>query len=105
MTFQIIAISLLFMVIGMVVQFRLKSKFSKYSKILMKSGLSGKEVAQKMLRDNGIYDVTVTSVEGSLTDHYNPIHKTVNLSSDVYEGRSVSSAAIAAHECGHAVQH
>ena len=93
------------MLIGMAVQYQLKSKFSEYSKIATGSGLSGKEVAQKMLKDNGIYDVQVTSVEGSLTDHYNPANKTVNLSPDVYEGRSIASAAIAAHECGHAVQH
>ena len=105
MTFGIIAVSLIFMLIGMAVQFKLKSKFSEYSKIPTGSGLSGKEVAQKMLKDNGIYDVQVTSVEGNLTDHYNPANKTVNLSADVYEGRSIASAAIAAHECGHAVQH
>ncbi len=105
MTFGIIAISVVFMLIGMAVQFRLKSKFSEYSKVATSSGLSGKEIAQKMLKDNGIYDVQVTSVEGSLTDHYNPVNKTVNLSADVYEGRSVAAAAIAAHECGHAVQH
>lgn len=93
------------MLLGMAVQFRLKSKFSEYSKVPTSSGLSGQEVAQKMLRDNGIYDVQVTSVEGALTDHYNPLNKTVNLSADVYAGRSVASAAIAAHECGHAVQH
>ncbi|MBC7534538.1 MAG: zinc metallopeptidase [Ferruginibacter sp.] len=99
------AVSVLFMLLGMAVQFRLKSKFSEYSKVPTSSGLSGQEVAQKMLRDNGIYDVQVTSVEGALTDHYNPLNKTVNLSADVYAGRSVASAAIAAHECGHAVQH
>ncbi len=105
MTIGIIAVSVLFMLLGMAVQFRLKSKFSEYSKVPTSSGLSGQEVAQKMLRDNGIYDVQVTSVEGALTDHYNPLNKTVNLSADVYAGRSVASAAIAAHECGHAVQH
>ncbi|MFT3908984.1 MAG: zinc metallopeptidase [Ferruginibacter sp.] len=105
MTFEIIAVSVIFMLIGMAVQFRLKSKFSEYSKLGTISGLSGKEVAEKMLRDNGIYDVQVVSVEGSLTDHYNPANKTVNLSADVYDGRSISAAAIAAHECGHAVQH
>lgn len=93
------------MLLGMAVQSRLKSKFSDYSKVPTSSGLSGQEVAQKMLRDNGIYDVQVTSVEGALTDHYNPLDKTVNLSADVYAGRSVAAAAIAAHECGHAVQH
>ena len=105
MTFGIIAVSVIFMLIGMAVQHQLKSKFSEYSKIATGSGLSGKEVAQKMLKDNGIYDVQVTSVEGSLTDHYNPANKTVNLSAEVYEGRSIAAAAIAAHECGHAVQH
>lgn len=105
MTLGIIAVSVVFMLIGMAVQFRLKSKFSEYSKLATTSGLSGKEVAEKMLRDNGIYDVQVISVEGSLTDHYNPLNKTVNLSAEVYENTSVAAAAIAAHECGHAVQH
>jgi uncharacterized protein len=93
------------MVIGMIVQFTLKSKFKRYSQIPTSSGLSGKEVAEKMLRDNGIYDVQVISVNGILSDHYDPAKKTVNLSADVYEGRNVSAAAVAAHECGHAVQH
>ena len=101
----LIFISLLFMVIGMLVQGRLKSRFEEYSKVPTSSGLSGKEVAEKMLRDNGIYDVQVTSVDGFLSDHYNPMNKTVNLSPDVYNGRNVSAAAVAAHECGHAVQH
>jgi Zn-dependent membrane protease YugP len=101
----IIFISLLFMVIGMAVQFRLKSKFSAYSKIPTGSGLSGKEIAEKMLHDNGIFDVTVISVNGFLSDHYDPTKKTVNLSPDVYSGRNISAAAVAAHECGHAVQH
>jgi Zn-dependent membrane protease YugP len=105
MTFGILAVSIFFMVLGMAVQFRLKSKFNKYSKEGLAINLSGQEIAQKMLRDNGIYDVQVTCVEGSLTDHYNPVNKTVNLSRDVYEGRSISSAAVASHECGHAVQH
>jgi uncharacterized protein len=105
MTIGIIFISLLFMVIGMIVQFTLKSKFNTYSKIPTSSGLSGKEVAEKMLRDNGIYDVQITSVEGMLSDHYDPVKKTVNLSADVFEGRNISAAAVAAHECGHAVQH
>lgn len=87
------------------VQWRFKSKFKKYAEIGLLSGLSGKEVAERMLRDNGIADVKVISVEGQLTDHYNPANKTVNLSTDVYQSRSVASAAIAAHECGHAVQH
>ena len=94
-----------FAVVGMLVSFRLKSKFQQYSREPMSSGLSGKEVAQKMLRDNGIYDVQVTSTPGFLSDHYNPATKVVNLSADVYEGRNVAAAAVAAHECGHAVQH
>lgn len=105
MPLGIIFISLLFMVLGMFVQYRLKSKFSTYSKIPTGSGLSGKEIAEKMLHDNGIFDVTVTSVPGFLSDHYDPAKKTVNLSPDVYEGRNISAAAVAAHECGHAVQH
>jgi uncharacterized protein len=105
MTFGIIAISVIFMIIGMVVQNRLKSKFAQYGKVPTSSGLSGAEIAKKMLRDNGIYDVDVVSVPGSLSDHYNPANKTVNLSTEVYEGRNVSAAAVAAHECGHAVQH
>lgn len=105
MTFGIMAISIVFMLIGMVVQFRLKSKFKKYSAVGTSSGMSGREVAQKMLRDNGIYDVQVVSVPGFLSDHYDPTKKTVNLSPDVYEGRNVAAAAVAAHECGHAVQH
>ncbi len=87
------------------VSWRLRSKFNEYSQIGLTNGLSGAEVAQKMLNENGIYDVRVVSVEGMLTDNYNPQEKTVNLSADVYYGRSVASAAIAAHECGHAVQH
>ncbi|MBK6633455.1 MAG: zinc metallopeptidase [Chitinophagaceae bacterium] len=89
----------------MLVQYRLKSKFAQYSKVPTSSGMSGKEIAEKMLRDNGIYDVKVTSVDGFLSDHYNPLNKTVNLSPDVYAGSNVSAAAVAAHECGHAVQH
>jgi uncharacterized protein len=91
--------------IGMIVSNRLKSKFKEYSQIGLRNGLSGREIAEKMLRDSGIYDVKVISVPGFLSDHYNPQDKTVNLSPDVYEGRSVSAAAVAAHECGHAVQH
>lgn len=101
----LLVISLVFMGIGMLVSSRLKSKFAHYSQERLSSGLSGKEVAQKMLRDNGIYDVNVVSVEGQLTDHYNPVNKTVNLSTDVYHGQHVAAAAVAAHECGHAVQH
>lgn len=91
--------------VSFIVQWRFKSKFNQYAEIPLLSGLSGKEVAERMLRDNGIYDVQVISVEGQLTDHYNPADKTVNLSPDVYNSRSVGSAAVAAHECGHAVQH
>lgn len=105
MTAGILFVSLIFMVIGMIVQSRLKSKFEQYSHIPTSSGMSGAEIAKKMLNDNGIYDVQITSVEGKLTDHYNPTNKTVNLSPDVYAGRNVSAAAVAAHECGHAVQH
>ncbi len=91
--------------LGLIVSGRLKSKFKEYSEVALSNGMSGKEVAEKMLRDNGIYDVQVISVPGFLTDHYNPADKTVNLSPDVYSGRSISAAAVAAHECGHAVQH
>ncbi|MEO6233484.1 MAG: zinc metallopeptidase [Ferruginibacter sp.] len=105
MTFGMVAISIIFMLIGMLVQFRLKSKFTEYGKVHTSSGLSGKEIAQKMLRDNGIYDVAVISVPGFLSDHYDPAKKTINLSLDVYDGRTVAAAAVSAHECGHAVQH
>jgi len=84
---------------------RLKSKFEKYSKISLRNGMSGAEIAEKMLKDNGIYDVKVITTEGQLTDHYNPLDKTVNLSRDNYYGRNVTAAAVSAHECGHAVQH
>lgn len=87
------------------VQNRLKSKFEKYSNTPIRSNLSGKEIAEKMLADNGIYDVKVLSVAGQLTDHYHPTHKTVNLSEAVYNQRNAAAAAVAAHECGHAVQH
>jgi Zn-dependent membrane protease YugP len=83
----------------------LKSKFNAYRKLPLRSGLSGREVAERMLRENGIYDVKVVSVDGFLSDHYNPSTKTINLSPDVYSGVNVSAAAVAAHECGHAVQH
>lgn len=101
----IILISVVFMGIGWIVSNRLKSKFAKYSKIGLRNGLSGAEIAQKMLTDNQIHDVKITQVAGSLTDHYNPQNKTVNLSAEVYQGRSASAAAVAAHEVGHAVQH
>lgn len=87
------------------VQANLKNKFERYAQMRLDSGLTGREVAEKMLHDNGIYDVRVTSTSGSLTDHYNPTDKTVNLSEDVYNECSVAAAAVAAHECGHAVQH
>ncbi|HQE11356.1 MAG TPA: zinc metallopeptidase [Flavipsychrobacter sp.] len=91
--------------VGMLVSNRLKSKFKQYSAVSLLNRMSGKEIAEKMLRDNGIMDVQVISTPGFLSDHYNPQDKTVNLSPDVYEGRSVAAAAVAAHECGHAVQH
>ncbi|HEY0176440.1 MAG TPA: zinc metallopeptidase [Pedobacter sp.] len=93
------------LIVSMFVQWKFRSKFSKYAEMQLNSGLSGHEVAEKMLHDNGIYDVRVMSADGQLTDHYNPSDKTVNLSTDVYYGRSVAAAAVAAHECGHAVQH
>ncbi len=105
MTISILVVSIVFMLLGMLVQFRLKSKFAEYAKVPTSTGMSGKEVAEKMLKDNGIYDVQIISVDGFLSDHYNPANKTVNLSPDVFEGRNVSAAAVAAHECGHAVQH
>lgn len=105
MTPSILLISLLFIGLSMLVSGVLKSKFTRYSKIGLRNNLSGKEIAEKMLRDNGIYDVQVISANGFLSDHYNPMNKTVNLSPDVYSGRSISAAAVAAHECGHAVQH
>jgi Zn-dependent membrane protease YugP len=89
----------------MFVSNRLKKKFNQYNEVYLASGLSGKEIAEKMLRDNGIYDVQVVSVEGFLSDHYDPVKKTVNLSPEVYHNRTVSAAAVSAHECGHAVQH
>jgi Zn-dependent membrane protease YugP len=98
-------VSFLFLGISMLVSMILKGKFTKYSKVSLRNGLSGREIAEKMLKENGIYDVKVTSVDGFLSDHYNPANKTVNLSPDVYNGTSVSAAAVSAHECGHAVQH
>lgn len=93
------------MVASFIIQKTLTSRIEKYSKVQLSSGLSGKQVAEKMLRDSGIYDVQVTCTGGFLTDHYDPTKKTVNLSQGVYEGRNIASAAVAAHECGHAVQH
>ena len=98
-------IVIVFLLLGMLVSSRLQRKFEKYSKIPMPNGMTGKEVAEKMLRDNGIYDVKVISTPGHLTDHYNPVNQTVNLSDSVYYSNSIAAAAVAAHECGHAVQH
>lgn len=92
-------------IISMIVQNRLRSKFAHYSKVHLQNGMSGKEIAEKMLRDNGIHDVQVISVPGQLTDHYNPQNKTINLSEGVYMQRNAAAAAVAAHETGHAVQH
>ena len=92
-------------VVSFAVQWRFKSKFKKYTEMPLSSGYSGKDIADKMLKDNGIYDVQIISAEGQLSDHYNPADRTVNLSPEVYHGRSVAAAAVAAHECGHAVQH
>jgi hypothetical protein len=92
-------------VVSFIVQQSLQSKFKKYSKIPLSNGMTGRDVAMQMLHDNGIYDVQVTSTQGHLTDHYNPANKTVNLSESVYASNSVAAAAVAAHECGHAVQH
>ena len=105
MSNEIFIVSLVFLGISFIVSAVLKSKFTKYSKVPLANGMSGREIAEKMLQENGISDVKVTSVKGFLSDHYNPANKTVNLSPDVYNGTSVSAAAVAAHECGHAVQH
>jgi len=98
-------ITLVFMVISMIVSSRLKSKFKEYSQVQLSKDLSGADVARLMLADHGITDVKVISVEGQLTDHYNPAERTVNLSAEVYQGRNAAATAVAAHECGHAVQH
>ena len=100
-----IAIIVVFTVIGFIISSRLKGKFNKYSKIGIRNGMSGAEVAQTMLRHYGIHDVKIVSGKGFLSDHYNPLTKTVSLSPNVYSGRSIAAAAVAAHECGHAVQH
>ena len=94
-----------FMILSWITQHNLKQKFDAYSKVPTSPGLTGREVAERMLRDNGIYDVTVTCTPGALTDHYNPVERTVNLSEPVYNTCSIAAAAVAAHECGHAVQH
>ena len=98
-------IAILVMLVSLFVSWRLKSKFAEYSQIGLRSGLSGREIAEMMLADHKIYDVRVISTEGQLTDHYNPADKTVNLSEGVYASRSAAAAAVASHECGHAVQH
>lgn len=100
-----IIFAILFLIISMIVSGILKGKFNNYSKTILISGLTGKQVAERMLKENGIYDFKVVSVAGYLSDHYNPLNKTVNLSPEVFNGSSVASAAVAAHECGHAVQH
>lgn len=105
MTPSVMFVSIIFLGISMLVSFVLRSKFKAYSQSPLRSGLSGKEIAEKMLRENGIYDVKVMESQGFLSDHYNPANKTVNLSPDVYNGVNVAAAAVAAHECGHAVQH
>jgi Zn-dependent membrane protease YugP len=102
---SIYIISLLFVGIGMLVSLRLKSKFNQYGAVRIRSGLTGRDVAIQMLKDNGIYNVKVELGQGFLSDHYNPLTKTVSLSPDVYHQASVAAAAVAAHECGHAVQH
>lgn len=98
-------IGVVFMLIGLLVSWRLRNRFNAYSKIPSQSGLTGREIAERMLRDHQIYDVRVICVDGELTDHYNPLNKTVNLSQNVFHGSNAAAAAVAAHECGHAVQH
>lgn len=98
-------LGILFAAIGMLVQNQLRNKIKLYSSLPLSSSLTGKEIAERMLRDHGILDVKIISVEGQLTDHYNPQNKTVNLSSEIYHGKNIASTAVAAHECGHAVQH
>ena len=105
MTPSILIVSFIFIGISMLVSGILKSRFTTYGKIPLAARLTGREIAEKMLRENGIYDVKVVSVQGFLSDHYNPADKTINLSPDVYNSYSVSAAAVAAHETGHAVQH
>ena|ERR1035437_3670297 len=105
MNITYIIILIVFVLLSWIISYQLKSRFKKYSLIPMNKGITGKEVAEKMLRENGISDVKVVSIEGQLTDHYNPETMTVNLSRDVYYGNHVAAGAVAAHECGHAVQH
>ena len=94
-----------FILVSWLVSHQLKSRFKKYSQLPMNNGYTGRDVAEKMLRENGIIDVKIMSVTGELTDHYNPINKTVNLSRDVYFGNHIAAGAVSAHECGHAIQH
>lgn len=101
----VLVIGVFFMIVGWMVSARLKSKFRKYSQTHLTKDLTGAEIAKLMLADHGLHDVQVLSVEGQLTDHYNPANRTVNLSPEVYHGRNAAAAAVAAHECGHAVQH
>lgn len=103
--FGFIVITGIFSFIGMIVSNQLKSKFSQYSQVPLRNGMSGREVAQAMLKHYDIHDVDIVEGKGMLTDHYNPMKKVVNLSPNVYHGRHIASAAVAAHECGHAVQH
>lgn len=105
MTPSILIVSLVFIGISMIVSMIMKSRFAAYSKIPLSARLTGKEVAEKMLRENGIYNVKVVSVQGFLSDHYNPMNRTINLSPEVYNNYSVAAAAVAAHETGHAIQH
>src|ERR1043166_5556119 len=105
MGFGALLITGFFMLVGWIVSSRLKSKFQSYSEVHLTKDLTGADVARLMLADHGLSDVQVTSVEGELTDHYNPANKTVNLSEAVYHGRNAAAAAVASHECGHAVQH
>ncbi|TCJ14048.1 zinc metallopeptidase [Flaviaesturariibacter flavus] len=102
---SIFLVSIVFLFISMIVSGILRSRFAAYGKIPLRARLTGREVAEKMLRENGIFDVKVVSVNGFLSDHYNPASRTINLSPEVYESYSVAAAAVAAHECGHAVQH
>lgn len=102
---MLLIIGIVTMLVSWYVSWKLKKKFEEYSQIGLRANLTGADAAHKMLRDNGIYDVRVVSVDGRLTDHYNPADKTVNLSYDVYYGRNAAAVAVASHECGHAVQH
>ncbi len=104
-TSPLFLIFIFFALLSWIVSSQLKSRFAKYSKVPLTSGMSGREVAERMLQSSGINNVRVISVDGQLTDHYNPANRTINLSHDVYNGRNVSAAAVAAHETGHAIQH